>query len=186
MGIHGWSGLSPSLFSCSKLPRVATIGVSVAGNNRGFPWVATRWCFRALRRGASVCCDEVVLPCVAMRCFRALRRGASVGCDKTSKPLGKAGRQPSISSATIPSFRHHHRLSPSSSFAIIVFRHHCVSPSLCFAVIKFHHHQVSPSSSRFVKFTWNLKGHSRHLQGISRVQVEPNCVHLDPNLELTT
>ena len=84
MGIHGWAGLSPSLFSCSKLPRVATIGVSVAGNNRGFPWVATRWCFRALRRGASVCCDT------------------------TSKPLGKAGRQPSISSATIPSFRYHH------------------------------------------------------------------------------
>ena len=155
--------MCPSLFSSSKLPRVATIGVSVAGNNRGFPWVATRWCFRALRRGASVCCDT------------------------TSKPLGKAGRQPSISSATIPSFRHHHRLSRSSSSAIIVFRHHCVSPSLCFAVIKFHHHhRLSPSSSRFVKFTWNLKGHSRYLQGTSRVQVEPNCVHLDPNLELTT
>ena len=127
MGIHGWAGLSPSLFSCSKLPRVATIGVSVAGNNRGFPWVATRWCFRALRRGASVCCDT------------------------TSKPLGKAGRQPSIysakylfsqvsiqpsvSSTTIPSFRHHHRLSPSSSFAIIVFRRHCVSPSSSFTII---------------------------------------------------
>ena len=111
VGIHRWAGLSPSLFSCSKLPRVATIGVSVAGNNRGFPWVATRWC------------------------FRALRRGASVRCDKTSKPLGKAWRQPSISSATIPSFRHHHRLSPSSSFAIIVFRRHQVSPSLCFAII---------------------------------------------------
>ena len=58
---------------------------------------------------------------------------------------------------------------------------------LLFAIIiDFRDHQVSPSSSRFVKFTWNLKGHSRHLQGTSRAQVEPNCVHLDPNLDLTT
>ena len=156
MEIHGWAGLSPSLFSCSKLPWVATIGV-----------------FRGLRRGgASVRCDEV-LPCVATRCFRVLRHNV--------KTVGK-GR-----ASAKYLFRHNSFFSPSSStFAIIKFRHHCVSPSLCFAVIKFHHHQVSPSSSRFVKFTWNLKGHSRHLQGISRVQVETNCVHLDPNLELTT
>ena len=149
MGIHGWAGLSPSLFSCSKLPRVATIGVSVAGNNRGFPWVATRWCFRALRHNV--------------------------------KTVGK-GR-----ASAKYLFRHNSFFSPSSStFAIIKFRHHCVSPSLCFAVIKFLHHHVSQSSSSFVKFTWNLKGHSRHLQGTSRVQVEPNRVHLDPNIELTT
>ena len=123
MGIHGWAGLSPSLFSCSKLPRVATIGVSVAGNNRGFPWVATRWC------------------------FRALRRGASVRCDKTSKPLGKAGRQPSIYS--VKYLFSQVSLPPQSLlFAIIIdFRNHQVSPSLCFTIIKFRHHCVSLSSS---------------------------------------
>ena len=149
---------------------------------------------RGLRQsGFSAVCDEGfrALDDLGIRGLRrggfcTLRQEASAGCDKTSKSLGKAWRQPSVSSAKYL-FRHNPLFPPlSSTFAIIVFRHHCVSPSLCFAVIKFHHHQVSPSSSRFVKFTWNLKGHSRHLQGISRVQVEPNCVHLDPYLELTT
>ena len=38
----------------------------------------------------------------------------------------------------------------------------------------------------FVKFTWNPNHHSRHLQGTSRVQVEPNWAHLHLFLELTT
>ena len=169
IGGHTWVGRIEPVFIF--MPQA-----SVGCDNRGFPWLVTIGVFRGLRRGgASVRCDEV-LPCVAtQRQNRWERHGVS-----------QVSIQPSISSTTIPSFRHHHRLSQSSSSAIIAFRHHCVSPSLCFAVIKFHHHQVSPSSSRFVKFTWNLKGHSRHLQGISRVQVEPNCVHLDPYLELTT
>ena len=142
MGIHGWAGLSPSLFSSSKLP------------------------------------------CVAMRCFRVLRQNVkTVGEGMASAKYLFCHN--SFFSPIIIDFRDH-QVPPSLCSAIIVFRHHCVSPSLCFAVIKFHHHQVSPSSSRFVKFTWNLKGHSRYLQGTSRVQVEPNCVHLDPNLELTT
>ena len=118
--------------------------------------------------------------------FCTLRQEASACCDKTSKSLGKTWRQPSVSSAKYL-FRHNPLFPPlSSTFAIIVFRSHCVSQSSSFTIIVFHHHQVSPSSSSFVKFTWNLKGHSRHLQGTSRVQVEPNCVHLGPNLELTT
>ena len=143
MGIHGWAGLSPSLFSCSKLPRVATIGV-----------------FRGLRRGgASVRCDEV-LPWVA------------------TQRQNRWGRQ-GVSQVSIQ----------SSIYSVkYLFSQVSLPPqSLLFAIIiDFRNHQVSPSSSRFVKFTWNLKGHSRYLQGTSRVQVEPNCVHLDPNLELTT
>ena len=135
---------------------------------------------------ASVRCDEV-LPCVATkRQNRWGRQGVSqVSLLPQFLLFAHHHRLSRSSSSAIIVFRHH-CVSPSLCFAIIVFRHHCVSPSLCFAVIKFHHHQVSPSSSRFVKFTWNLKGHSRYLQGTSRVQVEPNCVHLDPNLELTT
>ena len=133
---------------------------------------------RGLRQsGFSAVCDEGfrALDDLGIRGLRrggfcTLRQEASAGCDKTSKSLGKAWRQPSVSSAKYL-FRHNPLFPPlSSTFAIIVFRHHC----------------VPPSSSSFVKFTWNLKGHSRHLQGISRVQVEPNCVHLGPNLELTT
>ena len=143
----------------------------------GFPWLVTIGVFRGLQRGgASVRCDEV-LPCVAtQRQNRWERQGVS----QVSLP------PQFLLFAIIIDFRDH-QVPPSLCSAIIVFRRHCVSPSLCFAVIKFHHHhRLSPSSSRFVKFTWNLKGHSRYLQGTSRVQVEPNCVHLDPNLELTT
>ena len=158
IGGHTWVGRIEPVF-------IFMLQASVRCDNRGL---------RGLQRGgASAGCDEVVLPCVAMRCFRVLRQNVkTVGEGRASAKY---------------LFRHSSFFSPSSStFAIIKFRHHCVSPSLCFAVIKFHHHQVSPSSSSFVKFTWTLKGHSRYLQGTSRVQVEPNCVHLDPNLELTT
>ena len=147
----------------SGLPRVATIGV-FRGLRRGvpcvgrsgYPRVATRWLLHVATRG-----------------FRSLRQNVKI--------VGEG-----MASAKCL-FRHNPFFSPSSSsFAIIVFRHHCVSQSSSFAIIVFRRHQVSQSSSSFVKFTWNLKGHSRYLQGTSRVQVEPNCVHLDPNLELTT
>ena len=122
----------------------------------GYPRVATRWLLHVATRG-----------------FRSLRQNVKI--------VGEG----MVSAKYL--FRHNPFFSPlSSTFAIIVFRSHCVSQSSSFTIIVFHHHQVSPSSSSFVKFTWNRKGHSRHLQGTSRVQVEPNCVHLDPNLDLTT
>lgn len=173
VGIHRWSFIGGHTWVGRIEPVfIFMLQASAGCDNRGL---------RGLQRGgASAGCDEgfraldeVVLPCVATRCFRLLRQNVkTVGEGRASAKY---------------LFRHNSFFSPSSStFAIIKFRHHCVSPSSSFAIIKYRHHQVSPSSSRFVKFTWNLKGHSRHLQGTSRVQVEPNCVHLDPNLDLTT
>ena len=147
----------------SGYPRVATIGV-FRGLRRGVPCVgrsgyprfATRWLLHVATRG-----------------FRVLRQNVKIVGE------GMASAKCLFRQVSLP--------PQSLLFAIIIdFRHHCVSPSLCFTIIVLRNHQVSPSSSSFVKFTWNLKGHSRYLQGTSRVQVEPNCVHLDPNLELTT
>lgn len=117
---------------------------------------------------ASAGCDEGFPWLVTIGVFRGLQRGgASVRCDEVL-PCVATQRQnrwerQGVSQVSLP--------PQFLLFAII---------------IDFRDHQVSPSSSRFVKFTWNLKGHSRYLQGTSRVQVEPNCVHLDPNLDLTT
>lgn len=131
----------------------------------------------------SAVCDEVA----SARCDKRLPRVATKRQNRWGRHgVSQVSLPPSVSSAKYL-FRHNPLFPPlSSTFAIIVFRSHCVSQSSSFTIIVFHHHQVSPSSSSFVKFTWNLKGHSRHLQGTSRVQVEPNCVHLDPNHELTT
>ena len=120
MGIHGWAGLSPSLFSCSKLPRVATIGV-----------------FRGLRRGgASVRCDEV-LPWVATQ--RQNRWGRQ-GVSQVSIQSSIYSVKYLFSQVSLP--------PQSLLFAIIIdFRNHQVSPSLCFTIIKFRHHCVSLSSS---------------------------------------